>query len=306
MPSLPSKSPLFDTILIVGVGLIGGSVARGVRSRNIARRIIGAGRNRASLEAAQAAGVIDDFALTPHDVTTLPAPPPGGIDFLLVCTPVDRVVEDVRRWHAVVGSHGVITDAGSTKRAICEELNTFPPTSGDTAITSKGPPFIGSHPLAGSEKQGWQNSDGSLFEGRRCIVTPDSHASAASVHAVTTFWKSLGMTTELMAPALHDQLLAVTSHLPHVTAAALAMMLTDETTRLAATGFRSTARVADGDPSVWTPIFLENAEAVLAAMEQFQSSLSRLADAVRSRDQDAITAYLTEARDRYQQLDTGE
>ncbi|MEZ6057146.1 MAG: prephenate dehydrogenase/arogenate dehydrogenase family protein [Planctomycetaceae bacterium] len=300
MNSSDNHLPLFDTIVIVGVGLIGGSLARAVREAKLAQRIVGAGRNLERLKEAQRAGVVDDVADAPHEVT--------GADLVIVCTPVDRVVEDVRYWSQSLRMNGLITDVGSTKQVICGELEGF---DGQTDVEPQDDDdddfvdavFIGSHPLAGSEKHGWEHSDGTLFRGRRCILTPVPNVRKSSVDELKKFWQLLGMQVDVMTPMQHDRLLAVTSHLPHAAAAAMSLLLTDEIIPLVATGFRSTARVAGGDPSVWTPIFLSNAEAVLSAIDQFQSELTTLADAIRAGDGDGVTSILAEARNRYLQLD---
>ncbi|MFG0335682.1 MAG: prephenate dehydrogenase [Maioricimonas sp. JB049] len=239
------------TLAVVGVGLIGGSVAAAARQRGVAERVIGIGRRLERLQPAQAAGLIDECAIDPSAA--------AEADLTVVCTPVDRIVDDVRAVAAAAQGQMLITDGGSVKQSICRRLGRGLP---------EGVSFVGAHPLAGSEKSGWEHASSTLFDGRVCVVTPmPGNASDAAIEQTVAFWQALGMRTLQMEPHAHDRSLALTSHLPHVVASALASLLSDREFELAATGFRDTTRIAAGDPDLWTAILLQNAEPVAAEID---------------------------------------
>src|SRR5262249_12901378 len=157
--------------------------------------------------------------------------------------PVDVIASGVRQAATACQKGALITDAGSVKACLCRDLATGLPPHVE---------FVGTHPLAGSEKQGFEYADARLFEKRICVVTPIAGNSRQAVERIAGFWKNLGSRIIEMAPGVHDRALAETSHLPHLAAAALAAALTLENRPLAASGFRDTTRVASGDPELWT------------------------------------------------------
>ncbi|MSQ95709.1 MAG: prephenate dehydrogenase/arogenate dehydrogenase family protein [Gemmataceae bacterium] len=248
---------LIHTLTIVGVGLIGGSIGLAAKKRGLAQRVVGVGRDEGKLENARARGAIDDYKID------LSAAAPDA-DLIVFCTPVDRIADEVRQASAHCKPAAILTDAGSTKHAIVE------------AVESASPPgllFVGAHPLAGSEKKGVKNAHADLFVERCTVLTPTAKTPPAAVKSVRSFWQELGARVQLMSPQEHDQALALTSHLPHLLAAALAGMLPNELHGLTATGFRDTTRVAAGDPDVWTPIFRHNRVAVLDALNLLEERL---------------------------------
>lgn len=274
-------SPDFNTIAIVGVGLIGGSLAAAIKQRRPAATVIGVGRDAARLAKAQAAGLIDELAT---DLGSAAA----RSDLLIFCTPVDRIVAGVREAARSCRPGTLITDAGSVKGTICHEL---------AAGLPAGVEFLGSHPLAGSEKQGFEHADPQLFVGRICVLTPVSATKPETVGRIGRFWGSLGALGIEMSPEYHDRALAQTSHLPHVVAAALAGVIGPETLgTLAATGFRDTTRIASGDPDLWTAIFMANAEPVLAEMRKFEQSFAAFRDALAARDSARVKELLATAK----------
>jgi prephenate dehydrogenase len=273
------KSTLVPTLGIVGVGLLGGSVALAAKSRGLVQRVIGVGRNASRLEAAQDAGVIDVGA------TELEAL--AGADLVVVCTPVDRIAGDVIAVAACTGAECAVTDVGSIKGAIVR----------DVIPAAAARKFVPAHPLAGSEQAGWEAGSATLFEGRVCVLTPGSHPDPQRVQRVEQFWRGLGMRIVRLAPDEHDRMLALTSHLPHVVAAALATLVGDEERPFAATGFRDTTRIAAGDAAVWTPILLGNGASLVESLDRLTDELARLRDAVTRGDADAITQWLATARE---------
>jgi len=275
-PSLP----LEETISIVGVGLIGGSIAAAVKRRAGVRTVIGVGRRPEKLEPARERGLVDEVT---GDLTAAAR----RSSLMIFCTPVDRIVEGVRTAAEACRPGTVLTDAGSVKQAICEGLQGGLP---------EGVEFVGGHPLAGSEKQGFEFADPDLFCGRVCVVTPTEQTSPKAAERVARFWRGLGARVLEMTPADHDRALAETSHFPHLAAAALASTLSEQNRHLAATGFRDTTRIAAGDPDLWTAILLQNADAVLASLKRFTDGIRDFDEALRQRDATRLRALLDEAR----------
>jgi prephenate dehydrogenase len=269
------------TLTIVGVGLIGGSIGLAVKRRRIAQRVLGVGRQLASLQVAQTVGAIDEGFLD------LPAAVRSA-DAVVFCTPVDRIAEQVVAAAAVCRSGTLLTDAGSTKAVIVRTVKgRLPP----------GVTFIGSHPLAGSEKRGCEHADADLFQDRLTVVTPTHGTLRAEVERVLEFWRALGSRVKVMAPEEHDQALALTSHLPHLLAAALAGVLPPELHELTASGFRDTTRIAAGDPDLWTAIVTQNRVALLDALGRLQDRLTTFKTALMMQDGTAVHSLLAQAKE---------
>jgi prephenate dehydrogenase len=267
-------------VAIVGVGLIGGSIGLALRERKLAERVVGIGRRQESLRIARRVGAVTS---TTVDLDKGVA----EADLVVVCTPVGRLVEDVKK-AAEHGPEGiVITDAGSTKQKIVAAL--------DTALP-RGCRFLGSHPLAGSEKTGAAAATADLFEGRVAVLTPTKNTRAEDFDFLEQFWQSLGSVVVQMTPEEHDKALAVTSHLPHLAAAALAGLVPEKYFRLAGTGMLDTTRIAAGDPELWLQIFIHNRENILTALEQYGSKLSLLHSAIRDGGAEDILKILTLAK----------
>jgi prephenate dehydrogenase len=206
---------------------------------------------------------------------------------LIFCTPVDRIVAGVRAAATVCPAGVLITDAGSVKGCICRALAQGLPC---------GVEFVGSHPLAGSERQGFENADAQLFENRVCVVTPVELSSRPAVARVKAFWRRLGATIIEMTPDAHDAALAETSHLPHLVAAALAGTLSAENKGLVASGFRDTTRIASGDSELWSAILLGNRDEVLASLSRYDVSLARFRQALEQNDATALKELLKAAK----------
>lgn len=283
-----SVSSRFETVAIVGVGLIGGSLAAAIRRGALARTVIGIGRDAARLAAARDRGLIDDGSTSVEAGS-------ARADLIVVCTPVDRIVDDVRRAAAGAPTGALITDAGSVKGTICTALSTGLPSSAQ---------FVGAHPLAGSEKQGFEHADAALFEGRVCVVTPLASTSSSAVDRVRRLWESVGSTVLEMSPQDHDRALAETSHSPHVIAAALAAALTPENARLTASGFRDTTRIAAGDPQLWSAILLANAESVLSSLNRFGDALEAFRRALQDGNGERLRELLSAAKSKRDALKT--
>lgn len=281
--------PMFDTLVVVGVGLIGGSVAAAAKTRHLARRVVGLGRSAAKLRGAVDRGILDEAFEDPARI--------GEADLVVACTPVDRIADDIRRLARVLPADCLYTDAGSVKEPICRSLAGDPPASGV---------FVGGHPLAGSEKGGWEHSDAELFQGKLCVVTPTGREPSGAVARTEEFWKGLGMQVRRLSPQDHDTALALTSHLPHLVASALAAQLTEEMRPFAARGFRDTTRIAAGDPDLWTSIFSSNTEPLQDHLKRLMATLSQFATALDRNDATSLRDLLTVGQTARQAIDGGD
>ena len=278
---MSSSEPASDRVLvIVGVGLLGGSIAAAAKERGIAHRVIGIGRNPERLQAAADAGIIDAFA-------TDPAQCDAEWDLGIVATPVHRIAAEVHRLAEASRPGTLITDVGSVKEDVCHAASLSLPG---------GIRFVGSHPLAGSEKNGFEFSDPNLLDGRVTIVTPLDSSQTEAADEVTAFWRSLGSVVHQLDVKTHDRALALTSHLPHVVAAALASLLSEELRPFAATGFHDTTRIAAGDPDLWVSIMLSNAGAIAGSLDEFSRQFDEFREAVRNQDSERLKSLLQLAK----------
>ena len=270
----------FDTLTIVGVGLIGGAIGLAAKKRGVVRRVIGVGRDQGKLDQARALGAIDESTLALAKGAT-------EADLSIFATPVDHIAAQVIEAAAHCKAGALLTDAGSTKRAIVDAVESRLPAHVQ---------FVGGHPLAGSEKKGVESAHADLFVERWTVLTPTPKTSSESLRRLSAFWNALGARVRIMTPEEHDRALALTSHLPHLVAAALAGMLPGHWTELTATGFRDTTRIAGGDPALWTPIFEHNRAAVLAALEQLEERLRVFRQALTANDWQLIDQLLTQGK----------
>jgi prephenate dehydrogenase len=268
------------TLTIVGVGLIGGSVGLAARRRRVAARVLGVARQQQTLDLARARGAIDAGFL---DL----APAVKDADLIVFCTPVQLIAEQARSAAGHCKRGAVLTDAGSTKAPIVAALDGTLPA---------GVSFVGSHPLAGSEKRGPEHADAELFVNRLTVVTPTAATDPHALETVCRFWQALGARVKTMTPEAHDAALAMTSHVPHLLAAALAGALPAELYELTATGFRDTTRIAAGDPAVWTGIFTQNRRAVLEALARVLAEVERFRAALQAGDETALASLLAHGK----------
>jgi prephenate dehydrogenase len=269
-----------QTLAIVGVGLIGGSIGLAAKRRSVAERVVGAGRNQAGLDRARALGAIDAGYL---DLTEAVAQSQVAV----FCTPVDRIAEQVLTTARHCKPGTILTDAGSTKAQIVSQVEDR---------LANGVAFVGSHPLAGSEKRGPDYADANLFQDRLTIVSQTAKTNPDALARTAAFWRALGSRVRIMSPEEHDRALALTSHLPHMMAAALAGILPPALHELTATGFRDTTRIAAGDPELWTAIFAQNQAAVLEALTRLEARVGAFRHALEAGDIAALTDLLAQAK----------
>ena len=270
----------FGNVAIVGVGLIGGSIGLALRQRGLADTVIGVGRRQVSLRIARRVGAVTN---TTVDL----AKGVAEAQLVVVCTPVGNIVEQVRKVAQHCPEGTLITDTGSAKRVVVEALDTGLP---------RGCRFLGSHPLAGSEKQGASYARADFFEGRVALITPTKNIRAEDFDLLEAFWESLGSVVIQLSPEEHDRALAITSHVPHLTAAALVTLVPEQYFRLTGTGLHDTTRLASGDPELWRQILAHNRQNVLATLEQFGAKLTAIHAALRDGNDDELERILTLAK----------
>ncbi|MBF0215097.1 MAG: prephenate dehydrogenase/arogenate dehydrogenase family protein [Magnetococcales bacterium] len=266
-------------LTIVGVGLIGGSLARALKERNLVGEVVGVNRTRDSLAKALELGVIDHW-------TTSAAQGVRGADLVLVATPVltiPRIVEDFAQ---ALGAGCVVTDAGSVKGTVVEPCE---------ALMPKGVHFVGGHPIAGTEHSGVEASFATLYEGSRTILTPTERTDPGALERVRQMWEAVGSSVETMDVVTHDRVLGATSHLPHLIAYNVVNTLSDleddiraEVFRYAAGGFRDFTRIASSDPAMWRDICLSNRDSILDILTRFREALEVLTERVRDGDRDGL------------------
>lgn len=272
---------LFDSITIVGVGLIGGSVGLAAKARGTAGHVVGVGRNPRLLARAVEFGAIDSFSIDLADGVKT-----AGL--VVVCTPVDRIADDILSGAPHCRPGTVFTDAGSTKGNIVE---------GVAGLLPAGVSYVPAHPLAGAEKNGVEHARADLFDGRVTILTPDARVcDDLSARRIGEFWQSLGSRLAWRSIEDHDRTLAMTSHLPHAAAAAVASVTPPDLLPLSAGGFRDVTRIAAGSPELWSAIFLANRAEVLGALSRFAGRLDEFRYLLESGDGAGLVRWLTEAK----------
>jgi prephenate dehydrogenase len=269
---------------ILGVGLLGGSIGLAVRNRIKNCRVVGYGHRRETLQAALEMGALDEAFDDPGAAV-------GGADLVILCTPVGLLSPLLEQIAPSLADGAIVTDVGSTKRTVVE--------AGEKLLPG-GVHFVGSHPMAGSEKRGVQFARADLFEKAVCITTPTPRTDPTALARVETFWQTLGMRTTRLSPDRHDQLLADVSHLPHVLAAALVSMQEDAAFNLCGKGFLDVTRIAGGDAALWRDILLDNRDNVLLSVKRLSEPLRELEVLLETNQSDALEAWLKSAAERRQ------
>ena len=276
-------------ITVIGVGLLGGSVALAAR-RKYGAQVAGVGRRRESLDQALAAGLIDTAHLDPVE-------PAATSDLVILATPVCAFERHLRAIAPVLRPGCLVTDVGSTKAGVVAAARKI--------FRAGRFPFVGSHPMAGSERRGPMFARGDLLEGATCVVTPTVRNTAKDVRTVERFWSGLGMRVVRMSPARHDQAVAAISHLPHALSVLLMLLPDDEALKLSAGGYRDMTRLSGGDVEVWRDIFLTNRAAILRAMDRFGRSMQTLRKIVGAGDVRKLEKLFAKGRQRRDDLTAG-
>ncbi len=271
----------FERAAIVGVGLIGGSLALAARAAGLIGEAVGLGRSAANLRVGLERGCIDRATQDPAGL--------GPVDLVVLAVPVRRTAAVAATLLPHLPAPAVFTDVGSVKALVVEEME---------AVLPAAHAFVGAHPIAGGEQTGAAAARADLFRGARCVLTPTARTDASALARVRALWEGVGARVEVMSAAAHDAALAWTSHLPHVVAYALAQGLAragGDLSALAGPSWRDATRVAASSVELWRDIFLANADAVGGAVDGFAAELERLRRAVAERDEAGLTALLEAA-----------
>ena len=274
---------------ILGVGLLGGSMGLAVRKFAKDCTIVGYGHRASTLDEAMQMGGIDEARQSAAQAVE-------GSDLVVLCTPVGTFESILREIRPALAPGVLVTDVGSTKRRIVANAESLLPSHAS---------FVGSHPMAGSEKRGVRYATAHLFEGATCITTPTNRTDVGALEKIEAFWRFLGMHVTRLTPEEHDRRLADISHLPHALAAALVTLQDEGSLPLAGKGFLDTTRVAGGDGGLWRDIFLENRDNLRDSVRRFQGHLERLMAYLDADDADAVKAWLDAAAGRRQGLGAG-
>jgi cyclohexadieny/prephenate dehydrogenase len=276
----------FARVTIIGLGLIGSSIARGVMSAMPTVRVTGYDADAGVRETADRLEIC-------HDVADSAGAAVIDADLVILCVPVGAMGAVAAEFAAELPADAIVSDVGSCKAEVARAL----------AAALPGATIIPAHPVAGTERSGPEAGFATLFRHRWCIVTPPEGADATAVDRISEFWRRLGAEVETMAPEHHDRVLAVTSHLPHLiaytivgTASDLEEVTQSEVIKYSAGGFRDFTRIAASDPTMWRDVFLTNREAVLEMLQRFSEDLSHLQRAIRWGDGDALFDLFTRTR----------
>ena len=279
-------------LAVIGVGLIGGSLARALRQAGRVDEVVGCGRGRQNLDKALALGVIDRY-------THRPAEAVEGADMVFLAVPLGAMRSTLEQMRGHLLPSAVITDGGSAKGSVVNDCR---------AVFGEVPPaFVPGHPIAGTEKNGVEASFATLYVDRRVILTPLPHTDPAATERVADMWRACGAEIAFMTVKHHDEVLAATSHLPHMLAFGLVdalarMKENDEIFRYAAGGFRDFTRIASSNPVMWRDICIANREALSTMLARFAEEMTDLAETIADGDEDHLLEIFMRAkaaRDRY-------
>lgn len=279
--------PMFDTIALIGIGLIGSSLARVIAAKGLASHVAIATRSAATLDTARELGLGDSYHTSNAEAVR-------DADLVIVSVPVGASEAVARE----IGSHlkpgAIVTDVGSTKASVVSQMAPHIPAHAH---------FIAGHPIAGTEQSGPEAGFAELFENRWCILTPLPDADADVIARLRSFWEACGSTVEEMDPDHHDRVLAIVSHLPHIiaynivgTADDLETVTKSEVIKYSASGFRDFTRLAASDPVMWRDVCLHNKDALLEMLARFSEDLSSLQRAIRWGDGDKLFEMFTRTR----------
>ena len=280
--------PLFKRVALIGIGLIGSSIARAAKEfEGLATEIIVNARSRKSLDRVAELGFADRCEIDPVKAV-------AGADCVILCSPVGTYAELAERIAPALMPGAILTDVGSTKQSVVRDVGPFVP---------EGVHFIPAHPIAGTEFSGPDSGFATLFQGRWCLLTPLPGTDEAAIRKLRDFWELMGAQTAIMDAAHHDRMIAIVSHLPHLiafticgTADDLADETRQEVLQYAASGFRDFTRIAASDPVMWRDIFLNNREALLEMLARFTEDAQAMARAVRWGDTNYIEDKINRSR----------
>ncbi len=287
-PRAETPGVRWKKVTLIGVGLLGGSLGMALRKRGRAKSVVGFVRRTASVVECERLGAVD---LATLDL----ARAVEGAKLVVLCTPLAQMRPLVERMLPSLAPGAVVTDVGSVKGSVVRDL--------EALVAKAGAHFVGSHPMAGSEKTGVAAARPDLFAGAVCAVTPTRKSSPAAVRRVEQLWRALGGRLLRLTPEAHDELVSRSSHLPHVVAAQLANLILGpkrpkQQRLLCANGFKDTTRIAASSPEMWRDIALANRENLSRALESFTEGLQEFRHALKAGDARAISKFFVQARER--------
>ena len=284
---MTDAAPMFKRLALIGVGLIGSSIAHAARRQGLVGEIVATARSAATRKRVVELGLANRVVETNAEAVR-------GADLVIVCIPVGACGPVAAEIAGELAPNTIVSDVGSVKASIVKDMAPHLP---------KTVHFVPAHPVAGTENSGPDSGFAELFINRWCILTPPPGTDPAAVERLTAFWRALGAKVETMSPEHHDLVLAVTSHLPHLiaytivgTANELGEVTESEVLQFSAGGFRDFTRIAASDPTMWRDVFLANKDAVLEMLGAFQEDLAKLTRAIRRGDGEALFEHFTRTR----------
>ena len=278
----------FAKVALIGIGLIGSSLARVMRRDGLAREIAVCARSHATLDTARALGIADSTTTDPRQVVE-------DADLVMLCTPLGAYGPIAEAMAPALRPGCIVSDVGSVKQCVIRDVAPHLPD---------GVHLVPGHPVAGTEHSGPESGFAELFEGRFCILTPPTGADPVAIERIAALWRGAGMAVEIMPANHHDRVLAITSHLPHLIAYTIVGTATDleehlklEVVKFSAGGFRDFTRIAASDPVMWRDIFLNNRDAVLEMLGRFSEDLTALQRAIRWGEEQPLEDHFTRTRE---------
>ena len=275
---------MINKITIIGVGLIGGSLARALKEKNLAKTVFGYGRELSRLEEAKKCNIIDEYSTQIEEAI-------NHADIIVIATPVGTFRNIFNEVKPLIANDVIISDVGSTKTKIVDIAKEI--------LGDKSQCFVPAHPIAGKEKSGFEASDGNLYNEKKVIITPIEDNSSESIQVIESMWKNVGAEVDFMSPQSHDDLLGMTSHLPHMLAFSLVNYLVDQNPSAsiyAGGGFKDFSRIASGDAVMWRDICLQNKDKIITHLRGYQSTVEELIDAIDQEERDKLELLFATAK----------
>lgn len=269
---------LFNKIAIIGTGLIGGSIALSIKKNKLANEVIGVSRRKSSILLAQKMHAIDKGS---QDINIV-----RDADLLIFATPVSTILSLAPKVAALVKKNCIVTDIGSTKEEIVLKLEKI------------FPKYVGSHPMAGSQKHGVVNANAAIFKNSLCLVTPKENTDKEALRKVVKFWNKLGIRVVLLTPINHDKIMSFVSHLPHIAAFSLIKAVPAEYFKFSSSGLKDTTRIAASEAELWTDIFLSNRKNMLLAITELEKILGSIKSTINNKDRALLTKILRGAKEK--------
>lgn len=273
---------IFNRVAIIGTGLIGGSIALAIKKKRLANEVIGISRHRKTLRLAKQNRAIDkgsqDFKIV------------RDADLIIFATPISTILKLAPKVAKIVKPDSIVTDVGSTKGEIVSKLEKL--FSG----------YVGSHPLAGSEKRGIIHARADIFKNTLCILTPTKNMEPKALAKIKKLWQQLGAKVIILPPNIHDKALSFVSHLPHVVAFSLIDIIPKAYLEFGSSGLKDTTRIAASDSELWSDIFFSNQKNILASIELFEGALSKIKSAIQKKDRKLLDRILRQAKIKRQSL----